>query len=259
MMQEVIIHQEIGEFLCLKDSFGETFFTKERTLQLIDLYRRYKLLVGTGEIKTMKKLWEVIAKDISNLYKVTVSAAKCENRWKCLERSYKKVIDNNRQTGRGLKVFEFEKEFDTIYGKKCNIRPEILIDSDQVINTYGGSKENGNCASAVDGNFIQKKANAEQDIEQENKEKENILDTGIKKPTSQVMKRKRSYRTETHTYKKRNEILIDMKNDLKTYYTNKIENDKKKLALQEKKLDDQIMRTALLREYVDVIKEQGSF
>lgn len=66
----------------------------------------------------MKKLLKVIATELSNIFKITISAAKCENRWKVLERNYKKVVDNNNKTGRGRKTFNYETKFDEIFGKK---------------------------------------------------------------------------------------------------------------------------------------------
>lgn len=64
---------------------------------------------------------------------MTISASKCENRWKSLERNYKKVVDNNNKSGRGRKVFEYEEEFDIIYEKKKNITPTVFLSSNSSI------------------------------------------------------------------------------------------------------------------------------
>lgn len=47
----------------------------------------------------MKKLWELIAREFSNEYHVTVAPNKVENKFNVLERDNK--------TGRGRKNFEF--------------------------------------------------------------------------------------------------------------------------------------------------------
>ncbi|VEN64092.1 unnamed protein product, partial [Callosobruchus maculatus] len=56
----------------------------------------------------MKKLWELVAHDMSIKYRTTVLPSKCGNRFKVLDRSYKKTKDHNNQSGRGRRAFEFE-------------------------------------------------------------------------------------------------------------------------------------------------------
>ncbi|KAJ8942756.1 hypothetical protein NQ314_009967 [Rhamnusium bicolor] len=50
-----------------------------------------------------------------------ITIANCENRWKYLERSYKKYVDNNKKTGRGRRDFEYANELNDILGPKRNI------------------------------------------------------------------------------------------------------------------------------------------
>ena len=83
------------------------------------MYKKYRNKVGGMEIKNLKKMWEVIATDINKSHNFNVSAAHCENRWRVVERSYKKFIDNNKQTGRGRKVFEYETVLNEIFTQKC--------------------------------------------------------------------------------------------------------------------------------------------
>ena len=54
------------------------------------------------------------------------------NRWRVVERNYKKFVDNNNQTGRGRKFFEYTEEMEKICGKKKNLHPELLLDSSTV-------------------------------------------------------------------------------------------------------------------------------
>lgn len=107
------IHQELSEFVSCRTSTAlaeDRFFNvKCHTDALINLYKKYKPKVGTFEIKSMKKLWEWVARDLSNLFRITISATKCENRWKVLERTYKKVVENNNKTGRWLFTFNYYK------------------------------------------------------------------------------------------------------------------------------------------------------
>ncbi|KAJ8916399.1 hypothetical protein NQ315_014609 [Exocentrus adspersus] len=119
-MDEPTVHQELREFSLMQSDCkdgSENFFTKLR-IQLIALYKKYKPRLGTTEVRSMKKMFQHIARDMSNIYKVTISADKVENKWKVLERTYKKVNDNNNKTGRGRKIFDFEDDFDEIFEKK---------------------------------------------------------------------------------------------------------------------------------------------
>ncbi|KAG5882558.1 hypothetical protein JTB14_007165 [Gonioctena quinquepunctata] len=111
----------------------DNFFNRERILILLDLYKFYKPKVGRGEVKTVNKMWEKIAFDLSNGCRITIHPSKCENKWKVLERSYKKVVDNNNRTGRRQEDFPYEIEFNDIFDKKVNITPKILLHSSEAL------------------------------------------------------------------------------------------------------------------------------
>ncbi|KAI4459347.1 myb/sant-like dna-binding domain [Holotrichia oblita] len=73
------------------------------------------------------------------------TASNCGNRWKHLERTYQKYIDNNKQTGRGRRDFEYAEVMDDILGHKKNIKPLILLSS----NTVSSLTEKGNVADTT--------------------------------------------------------------------------------------------------------------
>ncbi|CAG9840713.1 unnamed protein product [Diabrotica balteata] len=122
----LIINVEAPEPECFK-------WNHTNTLHLINLYKKYRKLVGTSQVKSFKKLFEVI---VSELRKVTeiniITAAHCENKWRVLERSYKKYVDHNNQTGRGRRDFEYANALEEILGKKKNIVPEILLNTETI-------------------------------------------------------------------------------------------------------------------------------
>nr|CAI5827637.1 unnamed protein product [Callosobruchus analis] len=86
------------------------------------------------------------------LYGAQVAPSNCENRWRILERNYKRFIDNQNQTGGERRFFEFSKEMESLLGKKKNIKPTIIISSENIThlpkpsqpeqNEPGCSKEN---------------------------------------------------------------------------------------------------------------------
>lgn len=74
-------------------------WTQNETKILIDLYGKYKNKVGTFQIKNIKMLWEKIANELAKL-NINVTPNNCLNRWKVLERNFKKFVDNQTKTGK---------------------------------------------------------------------------------------------------------------------------------------------------------------
>ncbi|CAH0562954.1 unnamed protein product [Brassicogethes aeneus] len=211
----------------------DNFFTYERTLCLINLYKDYRPKNQKGHIKSLKKLWEIVSKDISNMYRVTVSAMKCENKFKVLEINYKKVCDNNNKTGRGMKTFAFEKEFDEMFGKKRNFKPALLLSADKCY-----SQESEPQLKTSHHNHQPSTSKTIEEVEQEqvteciNNTIEETEEKGInnntrtQRPTPLLCRRNPRSRV---PYKRRNDVLIEIKNDFKTYYSEKVEIEKEKL------------------------------
>ncbi|CAH1983577.1 unnamed protein product [Acanthoscelides obtectus] len=76
-------------------------------------------------------MYEKIAKELRQKTNQNITGSNCENRWKHLERIFKKYVDNNNKTGRGRREFEYAME--DILGKKRNIHPVVLLSSNTVI------------------------------------------------------------------------------------------------------------------------------
>lgn len=79
------------------------------------------------KIKNIKSMWNIIAAEISIILSSNISYKNCENRWKVLDRNYKKWVDNQNSTGRGRKFFEFAEEMNSVYGKKKSVHPELCL------------------------------------------------------------------------------------------------------------------------------------
>ncbi|KAL1492462.1 hypothetical protein ABEB36_010714 [Hypothenemus hampei] len=93
---------------------------------LLDLYAKYKDDVGTFKIRNAKALWEKIANEL-RLLQINVNSNHCLNRWRVVERSFKKFTDNQSKTGRGRRFFEYKEEMEAIFKNKVNLRPEYLL------------------------------------------------------------------------------------------------------------------------------------
>ncbi|KAL1501955.1 hypothetical protein ABEB36_007178 [Hypothenemus hampei] len=133
--------EEVIEFIVLPPSTAEepadenadSFkWNHGSTLALIELYKKYRQHVGTFKIRTLKKMFEQISKELQVTLKQKVSCNNCENRWKHLARSYKKYKENMNKTGRGRKDFEYAIEMNEIFGEKRNINPILVLSSDTI-------------------------------------------------------------------------------------------------------------------------------
>ncbi|XP_072388524.1 uncharacterized protein [Diabrotica undecimpunctata] len=107
-------------------------WSNNATKILIDLYKKYRESVGTLEMKSLKKMWQVISSEFTSMG-LNYSGLNCENRFKVLERNYKKFVDNQNKTGRGRRVFEYFEEMNELYGNKKSVFPKILLTATQKI------------------------------------------------------------------------------------------------------------------------------
>ena len=110
----------------------ECHWNIQNSKTLIDLYSTYRNKVGSFKIKNLKQMWVIISEDISHTYGMKINPNNCENRWRVLERNYKKYVENKNSTGRGRKHFDFIEEMDQIFAHKKNVHPEILLSSEDV-------------------------------------------------------------------------------------------------------------------------------
>ncbi|XP_050505708.1 uncharacterized protein LOC126883981 [Diabrotica virgifera virgifera] len=183
-------------------------WTTNHSKILLDIYNQYRGKVGTFQIKTFKKLWEIMAQEINAVAGTNFSAGHCENRWRVLERAYKKFIDNKNKTGRGKKYFEYEAEMNEIFKGKMNIKPEVTI------TTESFQQEPVLTPEAVN---------------------EPVASTSNVPSTSEKPK-------ETGRHKKtavtRIAIMQQMQIDRKAYYDKRIELEQEKIKIQREKLKE---------------------
>lgn len=113
-----------------------TYWSRNVTLRLIDEYRNNHVKVGS-KIRSFKVLYEMIANTLNIEFGLKLTGAQVNNKFQCLVRSYKAIVDNNKKTGRGRKFFEFEEEMEQIFHKSKRINPEILLsESEEIRSTH---------------------------------------------------------------------------------------------------------------------------
>ncbi|XP_066591103.1 putative leucine-rich repeat-containing protein DDB_G0290503 [Prorops nasuta] len=104
----------------------------KNTKLFLDLYKSKKELISTRQIKTLKHLWKLISKEM-NYHGYQLSPLQVENKYKSLERSYKKMIQHNKKTGNCRTSCPFENELHDILGKKHKIVPLAVMGSKGLI------------------------------------------------------------------------------------------------------------------------------
>lgn len=131
----MFIITDIGKFLIVHPGFSQTTnntseireaterWSVNNTKLLLDLLRAYRTKVGSSEIKTKKKMWEMLSLHLTRMTKVNITATHCENRWRVVDRNYKKYILNEKNTGSGREHFEYKTEMEALTGKKRSLRP----------------------------------------------------------------------------------------------------------------------------------------
>lgn len=198
------------------------------TKLLLDLYKKYKPKVGTREMKSFKRLWETISTEVTKTLKKIISPSQCENRWRVLERAYKKYLDNQNSTGQSRKYFEYLEEMNDIFRGRRNVDPPILLSNEppseeiQVLNE-----------------------DSEVQVEVERKQ-ENVR---VPRPST-TSKRKRN------PIINRNETLELMRKDKREYHAERLKIEKEKLESQKDKVLILRERNTLIREKNNILKNK---
>ncbi|KAK9712125.1 hypothetical protein QE152_g25080 [Popillia japonica] len=203
-------------------------------------------------------MWELIATEINEIPNTKFSAANVENRWRVIERNYKKTVDNNNKSGRGRKNFEYMQEMDEIFERKKNIYPEILLSSDTPVNLPSTSA----------GNVVEIDIVQDENDKQSTAESGNPMETVVKQNNDTNKRRSKQYR--------RN-ILEDIRQDRLKHQTailqlqtnvaeKKIKHQtailqlqtnvaEKKIKLQGRLLEEKTRKNDLIKERNKILKE----
>ncbi|KAI4471246.1 myb/sant-like dna-binding domain [Holotrichia oblita] len=131
--QEILDTEKNIEYIIQVEDIRPDFkWDNSSTKVLIDLYKKYKKKVGTIEVKNVKAMWLIIAKELEVALKKPVPANCCENRCKVLDRNYKKFVENKTSTGRGRKYFEFTDEMAELFMGKKSVVPQLLLSTSTI-------------------------------------------------------------------------------------------------------------------------------
>lgn len=80
-----------------------------------------------NDVKNHDVLWGQITKKL-NSHNIFVNVLQVKNKWKNLKKTYKKVVDDNSQTGNKATTWKFFEEFNNVYGNRASTRAEVTYD-----------------------------------------------------------------------------------------------------------------------------------
>ncbi|XP_077496097.1 uncharacterized protein LOC144106992 [Amblyomma americanum] len=86
----------------------DELWPKQKTLLLIQLYKEFKESPGR-RLKTKKQMWEMLAAKITEVFGGNLTPSQIENKWRTLERGYKRVREHNSRSGNDRRSCEFEE------------------------------------------------------------------------------------------------------------------------------------------------------
>ncbi|KAJ8912231.1 hypothetical protein NQ315_009055 [Exocentrus adspersus] len=174
-------------------------------------------------------MFEEISKEIKQITDKNISPTNCENRWRVLERAYKKYVSDNNRTGAARKEFEYADIMHNILGKKKNIHPEVLLSSETAgnIDTVITTSE-----TPADSNIIFN------DV------------TPVTATTSQTtIKKKQPAEKKLYPNKKlKCQLLKQIRRHRQDYYN-------KRLEQENKKLEEKIKKNKLFEERNEILKD----
>ncbi|KAL1425728.1 hypothetical protein MTO96_018894 [Rhipicephalus appendiculatus] len=112
----------------------EELWSARKTKFFIAKYSEMKDLVGkTRALRTRKLLWKKLAEIINAEFLCNVTATQVENKWKSLDRAYKKSKKDNNSSGHHRVNCEYEEELAEVLEKEHSINPRLLLEPGKTI------------------------------------------------------------------------------------------------------------------------------
>ncbi|KAI4454189.1 myb/sant-like dna-binding domain [Holotrichia oblita] len=240
VLQEFLLRPSGSEEIAGSTQNEYIIWSHNNTKLLTDLYGKYRNKVGTLELRSLKKMWELIATEINKIANSKFFATNVENRWRVSERNYKKTVENNNKSGRGRKNFEYMQEMDEIFERKKNIYPEILLSSDTPVNL----------PSTSTGNVNEIDITQDENDNQSTAESGNLMKTVVKQNKNTNERRSKQYRRNT---------LEDIRQDRLKHQTAILQLQtnvaEKKLKLHGRLLEEKTRKNDLIEERNRILKE----
>ncbi|XP_075546456.1 uncharacterized protein LOC142579779 isoform X2 [Dermacentor variabilis] len=128
------------------DSEREVWNTNKSKF-LISKYKEFKEVIGKkGGFRTKKAMWEKLAQEINQEFQCHMTPLQVENKWKSMERAYKKTKIKNSSSGHSRAACEYEGELSEVLEREHHITPVALLAPGRIVANRNGEHilpENG--------------------------------------------------------------------------------------------------------------------
>nr|XP_054934306.1 uncharacterized protein LOC126544917 [Dermacentor andersoni] len=115
-------------------------WSSRKTKFFISKYSEMKDLVGRSRaLRTRKLLWLKLAELLNEEFSCNLTATQVQNKWKSLDRSYKKSKKENSSSGHHRVSCEHEQELADILEKQHSVNPTLLLEPGATILSSGNS------------------------------------------------------------------------------------------------------------------------
>lgn len=248
---------ELQEYLIIPTDSSEDskiYWTTQNTKILLDLYKLFRKQVGTMKIRNFKKMWEAISHEMKQKYQIYVTPGHCENRWRVLERNFKKYVDDSKKTGMGRKHFEYHEEMYDVLGKKKNVCPQLVL-STQTIDQNKNDTEKPRTS-------ISSNPDVSTEVAAKTTKATTVSLAEVTSKDEPTIAKKNKITVTRRSVTKNSDVLEKIRCDKRVYQENRIKYEKEKsdklFNLEREKVDIQITRNNLLKEKNDLMKEQNN-
>ncbi|XP_077485473.1 uncharacterized protein LOC144095686 [Amblyomma americanum] len=120
-----------------------------RKTKFISKYTEMKDLVGKSrELRKRKLLWVRLTDPINKEFMCSMTTTQIKNKWKSLDRAYKRTKEDNSSSGDYRVSGEYEEELAEILEKEHSINPRLLLEPGKAILLSGCSGTSTTEASA---------------------------------------------------------------------------------------------------------------
>lgn len=130
-MSSLDVVGEAQQGLLSEEADGKPMLQKwedKHVLLLIDKYTKSKHLLKKPRV-TKKEVFETIAQQFNEEADVLVDGNQCMRKWFKLESQFKKIEDNNKQTGRANKSWKFYNRLEQCIGDSPRVHPAYTFDT----------------------------------------------------------------------------------------------------------------------------------
>ncbi|KAL1420562.1 hypothetical protein MTO96_004516 [Rhipicephalus appendiculatus] len=109
-----------------RDDLDEVLWSGQKTRFLIEKYKENFANIGKkGGLRNKKQLFLYLTDVVNEEFECALSVLQVTNKWKSLERAYKRAREHNKKSGSGTAECRFEEEMSDLMDKQHHVSPIV--------------------------------------------------------------------------------------------------------------------------------------